>query len=375
MSELQFENIRPYTNQEVVEALKRVVKVGEFYNVVKYFYPEYSNDRIRELALSCTSSYDFQIKFFHQAIRRIISNTSKGLTYTGFNTLNPDENYLFISNHRDIFLDAGILQIIHVEEGYDTSEITLGSNLMVNDFVTDIAKICKMYTVYRGGSKSELMKNSIRLSEYIRYSIIDKKVSSWIAQRNGRTKDGNDFAQSSLIKMLNLSGKGSVVNNFKELNIVAMSVSYEYEPCDIMKVHELYVSRSQDYVKQPNEDMHSIITGVKQEKGGIHFHFERLQLDGIGTSLSRKEQLDAITKFLTDVINKNYKLFPTNYIAYDLLTSGNRFEKKYAKDDKEYFINRQKELISKLPGDESILNQLFYEMYANPVINKLNINR
>ncbi|NJK84600.1 MAG: hypothetical protein HC906_00035 [Bacteroidales bacterium] len=186
----------------------------------------------------------------HPLIKSIADRTSQGISFSGFEGLERGKPYLFVSNHRDIVLDSAILQALLVDNGLDTSEITFGSNLMTDNFVIDLGKVNRMYKVDRGTNKKQLLENSKKLSAYIRYSITKKKVSSWIAQRNGRTKDGNDRTETGLLKMFKMSGSKDFIESFGELNIVPMSVSYEYEPCCRFKVNELYISRNQTYVKK-----------------------------------------------------------------------------------------------------------------------------
>ena len=213
-----FEDIRPYHQSEFAEAWKRITTEPTFFAALKYLFPEEENKKIVAELNQINSTKEFQLRVMHHAIRNIIKQSSVGLTCSGFENIDAQKSYLYISNHRDIFLDSGILQILLVEHEHDTTEITFGSNLMINQFITDVGKANKMFTVYRGGTRRELYENSLRLSNYIRHTITEKKQSAWIAQRNGRTKNGADETQVGLLKMLASSGTTNFENTFRELN-------------------------------------------------------------------------------------------------------------------------------------------------------------
>ena len=269
-SEKDFDKLRPYYDYEINAALKRMTASSVFPPIVNFLFPEKKIDEVKELLNNINTVYDFQTKFMHKVVRGIVEKTSAGLTFDGFENLDPNTPYLFIANHRDIVLDSAILQILLVEHKLPTSEITFGDNLMSSDFVVDFGKSNRMFIVYRGGSRAEILNNSKLLSSYIRHAITKKKNSVWIAQRNGRTKDGLDKTEDALLKMLRISSDNDFVDNFSALNIVPLTISYEYEPCGIHKVKELVASQNANYIKAPDEDFKSIITGITQKKGKIH---------------------------------------------------------------------------------------------------------
>jgi 1-acyl-sn-glycerol-3-phosphate acyltransferase len=319
--------------------------------------------------------HDFQEHFMDGAIRTIVARSSTGLSYSGFENLDPNERYLFIANHRDILLDSAILQILLFQHGHDTSEITFGNNLMEEGFITHFGRLNRMFTVQREGTARELYDISKKLSAYICHTIVDKKVSVWIAQRNGRTKDGNDQTQTGLLKMLNISGNGNFNESFKALKIVPLTISYEYEPCDSLKVQELYLSSLHTkYKKAPGEDLNSIITGIIQPKGRIHMAVGKPiidELDGINKLDNENEKIKQLTAFIDKQIYNDFKLWPVNYIAMDILEEGTNFENEYTKEEKEKFITYINQTIAKLDGDKEPLFNLFIKMYAAPVKNKL----
>ena len=373
--EFNFETLRPYYDNESGEVMKRIANYDSYHKAMAYLWPEMSKEQVIEKALNTKSPYEFQTGYMSEAIWKIVNSTSAGLTWSGLENLDRNKAYLYIANHRDILLDSAILQIILDKEEFETSEITFGSNLMDQGFITDFGRMNRMFTVKREGNVKELYDISRQLSAYIRHVIIDKNTSVWIAQRNGRTKDGNDITQTGLLKMLNMSGDKDFVKSFSELQIVPLTISFEYEPCDHLKVQELYLSSLHTkYVKAPGEDLNSILTGIKQAKGKIHVAFgkpikeELLEID---KAVNENEKIKQLTAYIDKQIYQSYKLNAVNYIAYDLLNQTNVFENNYTSTEKESFLNYMDSKIKGMTGETDVLKNLFVTLYANPVINKL----
>lgn len=373
--EFNFDTLRPYYDSETNEVMQRIAGDDVYLKAMAYLWPQMSKEEAIEKALTTKSPYEFQTGYMHHAIWSIVNSTSNGLTYSGIEQLDKDKAYLYIANHRDILLDSAILQIILDKEGFETSEITFGSNLMEKGFITDFGKMNRMFMVKREGNVKELYDISRQLSAYIRHTILDKKVSVWIAQRNGRTKDGNDQTQTGLLKMLQMSGGKDFQKNFSELNIVPLTISFEYEPCDALKVQELYLSELHSkYVKAPGEDLNSILTGIKQPKGKIHVSFGKPiqeELEEINKATNDNERIKLLTTAIDKQIHQNYKLHPVNYIAYDVLNKTNVFESNYTPTEKENFLKYIDTHLKKLNGEEDVLKTMFLKLYANPVSNKL----
>lgn len=370
--EQNFDEIRPYSDAEIPAAAKRVADSPYLPSIVDYLFPGHSVEKVQQIFQNFRTINDFQTTIMYPAIHSILDKTSDGLTASGFDTLKDGKNRMFISNHRDILLDAAILQILLFDHGLDTSEITFGSNLMQGELVVDIGKMNKMFRIMRGGPIRDFYKNSIHVSSYMRYAITDKHQSVWIAQRNGRTKDGNDKTDMAVLKMFALSSGKEFVDNLMELNITPMVVSYEYEPCDFMKTQEIFISRYQKYEKEPGEDLNSILHGIKQFKGHIHF--------SITHAISQEElrfcnHFEKNKKFehLAEIIDKrvylNYKLWPTNYIAYELLNQTYRYKDQYTKEEMDSFVEYMEQGLASLVGDPSELREIFLGIYANPVVN------
>lgn len=373
--EFDFENLRPYYDSESEEVMKRIAYHPSYHKAMAYLHPNMTQQQMIDKALETKSPFEFQVGYMRDAIWTIVNSTSDGLTYSGIENLEKNKAYLFISNHRDILLDSAILQIILDKEEFETSEITFGSNLMDQGFITDFGRMNRMFTVKREGNAKELYDISKQLSAYIRHTIQDKNVSVWIAQRNGRTKDGNDITQTGLLKMLQMSGTRDFYENFSELNIIPYTISFEYEPCDAMKVQELYLSSLHSkYVKAPGEDLTSILTGIQQPKGKIHVSFGKVikdELVEINKISNENEKIKLLTALIDKQIHTNYKVNPCNHIAYDLLNNTNVFENVYTSSQKENFIKYMKKQIENLSGEQEVLTQLFLKLYAYPVINKL----
>jgi hypothetical protein len=374
-----FDDIRPYYDHEARAAMQKLKSDPLFMRLVSYIWPGMSEEEAFAKADKVNDNMTFQLEFMHQAIRVIVARSSDGLTSSGFDNIDPSQAYLYIANHRDILLDSAILQILLVEHGFKTSEITFGNNLMQGDFITDFGKLNRMFTVIREGNSRELYEISQKLSAYIRHTINEKNVSVWIAQRNGRTKDGFDMTQTGLLKMLNLSSKKSFSESVKEMKIVPLSISYEYEPCDDLKVQELYLSSLHSkYVKAPGEDLNSILTGIKQHKGRIHMAVGKPiieELDEIEKTYSNEnEKIKQLVNVIDEQLSANYKLWPVNYIANDIANKSNTNSSKYTPEEKEKFIEYINGKISMLKGDEQTLFNLFITMYSNPVKAKKQIS-
>lgn len=373
--EFNFELLRPYYDHETGEVMKRISVDPTYHKAMAYLWPGITPQEAIDKALATRSPYEFQSNYMRHAIWSIVNSTSDGLSWSGLDRLDRDKAYLFVANHRDILLDSAILQIILDKEGFETTEITFGSNLMEQGFITDFGKMNRMFMVKREGTVKELYDISRQLSAYLRHTILDKNVSVWIAQRNGRTKDGNDLTQTGLIKMLNLSGGKDFRKNFEELNIVPLSISFEYEPCDALKVQELYLSSLHSkYVKAPGEDLNSILTGIQQPKGRIHLAFGKPvkeELVDIDKAPNENEKIRLLALAIDKQIHQDYKLYPANHVAYDVLHDTNVFAGTYTDADKAHFLHYVAGHVSRLKGEAEALTQLFLKLYANPVINKL----
>ncbi len=379
-----FENIIPYTDEEAREALAKVADHPMVEEVSKFCFPDEDPKALSNLLKAVKGVDDFQIKVMSRIINFILEKTATSLTYDGIEYFKEYKRYLILSNHRDIILDPAFLQLIFFKHSLPFTEIAVGDNLITNKIIESLIRSNRMIKVARGITAKELYYSSLKLSKYIRQSITYNRSSVWMAQRQGRTKDGNDKFEQGLLKMLDMSGSGNFAEDFNELNIMPMSISYEYEPCDFLKARELYISRRTKYVKAPNEDLNSILTGIKQFKGRIHISFstpwaieEIMEFNDI----PKAERFPLMRQRLGEKIIHGYKLWKTNYMAYDMLASENALEGVYSEPRfvSEYtpeqmigfkaYVDAQLARIE--PGfDRNELRDIFLRIYANPVINK-----
>ena len=371
----KFDDIRPYIDAEIPAAMQRIADNDYLKPMCDFVFPGKDINEIRKMISGFTTIEDFQIKVMYFVNNQVIKNTINHFSYSGIEYLNPLKKYLFVSNHRDIMLDSSLLQQVFHINGFPTTEITFGSNLMSSQLVIDIGKSNKMFKVARGGNAREFYENLLHLSEYIRYTITEKGESVWIAQRNGRTKDGNDATDQGIIKMFGMSNTHDLVKSVEELNIVPIAVSYQWESCDILKTKELNLSRDgAKYVKQKDEDLISILTGITQQKGNVHI--------SLCKPLEKEEYIEfaneSPNKFYKNIANlidkriySNYKLWNTNYIAHDILYKKSAFSTFYSNSDREKFVEYMNKGLSLLDGDRSELQEIFLKIYANPVNNCL----
>lgn len=371
-----FEPVRPYNDAEVPAAIEAITKDLFFPMVVKYCMPDADVDEMIRMFSQIKTVKEFQSMVMHPAIHAVMKKTTDGVTTDGFEKLDNVKRHMFIANHRDIVLDSAILDVMLYERNIDTCQITFGSNLMKGNLVVNIGKLNKMFRIIRGGNIKDFYKNSVEVSAYMRYAITELRDSVWIAQRNGRTKDGSDKTEVGVLKMFSLSSEKPFVENMDELSITPVAVSYEYEPCDFLKTAELYISRFQKYIKGENEDLNSILTGIKQPKGRVHIAItdpitrEELELCD---QKEKNDKLVALAALIDQRIYKGYKLFKTHFIAYDLLNGGDTYADRYTKAEKDDFIAYMNEGLSKLGEemDRAELEQIFLRIYANPVNNCL----
>lgn len=373
-SDSEFNSIRPYVNGEVEKATQRLSKSEDFLSVFTQL-TKMGADQIANALTQIHDRDDFQNYFFGPAMEAVIKNTSDGVTVQGLENLTPKTSYLFISNHRDIILDSAILNLLLRKNGFQYTQAAIGSNLLVNEWVTDLVKLDSCFVIERDIPVREMIVSSALRSKYIRETLREGHNSVWIAQREGRTKNGDDKTQPSLLKMFKMSGTKDFVENFRELHIVPVAISYEWEPCDDMKTNELYTRTVSEYTKTPEEDMRSMQKGLATYKGRINFTIDKPideELNGIAGLPSNGERLEALARLIDSKIHRNFKLWPNNYIAYDLAHSGNKFSHLYKEEEKDHFIQTMMQKIDRIEGNRSLLNNIFLEIYANPVKNSIN---
>lgn len=377
--EYNFDEIRCFKNEEVHAALERLSEEKQFMKVMSTVYPLLPKEVIKQRLMTFQSNFSFQKEIIYPFLQYLEANKTTGIKLNGVEMIQKEDAYLYISNHRDIILDSAFLCGKFIEKGMDTVEIAIGDNLLIYPWIEDLARVNKSFIVKRGLSARSVLESSQRLSAYIAHTITDKKQSVWIAQREGRAKDSNDKTQESLLKMFNMSGKGAFTENLIQLNICPLSISYEYDPCDFLKAKEFQLRRDQpEFKKQAQDDLINMETGVMGYKGKVIYEITgsiNNDLREIGEKFNHRNEQIAQTALLIDKrIHSNYSIFANNRIAYDLLQGEDRFKHEYSlmeKLDFEHYLSKQISKIEIENKDENFLRKKLLEMYANPLINKL----
>ena len=377
--EYNFDEIRCFKNEEVHAALERLSEEKQFMKVMSTVYPLLPKEVIKQRLMTFQSNFSFQKEIIYPFLQYLEANKTTGIKLNGVEMIQKEDAYLYISNHRDIILDSAFLCGKFIEKGMDTVEIAIGDNLLIYPWIEDLARVNKSFIVKRGLSARSVLESSQRLSAYIAHTITDKKQSVWIAQREGRAKDSNDKTQESLLKMFNMSGEGAFIENLIQLNICPLSISYEYDPCDFLKAKEFQLRRDQpEFKKQAQDDLINMETGVMGYKGKVIYEITgsiNNDLREIGEKFNhRNEQIAQTTLLIDKRIHSNYSIFANNRIAYDLLQGEDRFKHEYSlmeKLDFEHYLSKQISKIEIENKDENFLRKKLLEMYANPLINKL----
>ena len=365
MSHNIFDNIRPYFDHEVPAANARMLINPQFQMAMDYLFPSDNHTEIIDRLMEVDTSYDFQKYFMHRAINRILELSSKGLSLNSVQLLKDNGPSVLLSNHRDILLDSAILQVVLVDLGIETSEITFGDNLMINDFIIDFGKVNRMFTVYRGGSPREILKNSQHLSAYIHHTLKEKKRSAWIAQRKGRTKNGLDKTDVGVLKMLTVFDRKNPIDAFLETNILPIAISYEWEPCDFFKLREVYLSQKQTYVKQAGEDLQSVLEGINQQKGRIHLAVGKPVNEFIrehSADIHAQNIHQQVAAYIDRQVAENYRLYPNNYVAYDLLRAVDSNSEMYTEEDKQAMEIRLGKLYEFMGAKSDEIKNLYLQM-------------
>jgi len=370
----RFDAIRPFYDSEINEALHDVVNHPMMKTMMNFTFPEVEDEVWKEQLKKTHSIRDFQCNFIYNTIQRVLEKSSEGLTTSGFEKLEPNTSYLFISNHRDILLDTTLLNVCLFEHGLVMTASAIGDNLVKKAFLSTLAKLNRNFLVLRGLTPREMLQSSKLLAEYIGQLLLRENRSVWIAQREGRTKDGNDETNPGVLKMIGMgSDEENLMDYFKKLKIVPVSISYEYDPTDVLKMPQLMAEANNEvYVKDKNEDFMTILSGIMGTKKRIHISVGDVLDTEIDTIVAENDnvnkQVQALAQTIDDVVLKNYQLWPTNFIAYDILNETDRFADKYKESEKSLFERR---LEMRIGSDNPVTRQGFLAMYANPVVNKL----
>lgn len=371
----EFSSISPYTDAEAAEALSKLADYPVVGIASQHFFPDQSPDFLKNLLKEIKTIDDFQVLVMQKLVRWVIDHTAKNFSYDGIKNIDPDKKFLALSNHRDIMIDPAITQLVLYNNGIPMTEIAVGDNLITNKAVEWLIRSNRMIKVIRGVSARELYLSSQLLSKYIRLNITEQRSSIWLAQRQGRTKNGYDVTEQGLLKMLDMSGSSDFLQNFEELNIIPMSISYEFEPCDVLKARELVISRKHKYVKAEGEDLNSIMVGIMQNKGNIHLNIGKpLTTDEIAEAAKcdKNDRYQLIRHAVDIRVIDGYKLWKNNYIAYDLLNHSFKYSEYYQPDDIERFVDYMRTQLDTLEREinRDDLRRIFLGIYANPVVTK-----
>lgn len=375
----EFTDISPYTDAEAVEALGKLADHPAVVEVSKAIFPDKEPEFLRKILKSVKSIDEFQILVMNKAVEWVLSTTAHNFSYDGIGNLKKiNGKFLAMSNHRDIILDPAITQVVLYRNAIPMTEIAVGSNLLTNKYIEYLIRSNRMIKVIRGINARQLYLSSQVLSKYIRECITSGRSSIWIAQREGRAKDGIDTTEQGLLKMLDMSGTADFTTNFEELNIVPLSISYEYEPCDILKARERLISRTQKYVKGSREDLISIMTGIEQQKGNIHLNIgSPLTHDEIeaASCCNKNDRYQAIRHAVDVRIIEGYKLWKTNYIGYDMVNHTFKYRDKYTPEDVAQFTDYVEHQLDKVEKSlcRADLRDIFLRIYANPVVSLENL--
>lgn len=375
----EFTDISPYTDAEAVEALGKLADHPAVVEVSKAIFPDKEPEFLRKILKSVKSIDEFQILVMNNAVEWVLSTTAHNFSYDGIGNLKKiNGKFLAMSNHRDIILDPAITQVVLYRNAIPMTEIAVGSNLLTNKYIEYLIRSNRMIKVIRGINARQLYLSSQVLSKYIRECITSGRSSIWIAQREGRAKDGIDTTEQGLLKMLDMSGTADFTTNFEELNIVPLSISYEYEPCDILKARERLISRTQKYVKGSREDLISIMTGIEQQKGNIHLNIgSPLTHDEIeaASCCNKNDRYQAIRHAVDVRIIEGYKLWKTNYIGYDMVNHTFKYRDKYTPEDVAQFTDYVEHQLDKVEKSlcRADLRDIFLRIYANPVVSLENL--
>ena len=374
----EFDTIRPWEPEDLPEVFDRLLANNQFKQVLAYLYPQVPLEMIAQKLKACKTNLDFQLAFAYDFVHGILKKATTGCEMD-CSSLDNTRNYTFISNHRDIVLDSAILDVMLIENKFKTTcEIAIGDNLLSLPWVKDLVRVNKAFIVERALSMRQMLMSSKRLSDYMHFAIKEKNENIWIAQREGRAKDSNDRTQKSILQMMSMGGEGSIIERLKQLHLVPLSISYEYDPCDFLKAKEFQQKRDHaEWKKGPTDDLVSMQTGIFGYKGHVHYHAAPCldeYLDSLDPDMPKQDIYNKVAAYIDQQIHRNYRLYPGNYVAFDMLEETEAYTDQYTAEDKAKFENYIQGQLAKidLPNkDEAYLKERLLTMYANPVRNNL----
>ena len=374
----EFDPIRPFEPEELPEVFERLLNNEQFRKVIAFIMPEMSFDVFATRMRECKTGLEFQHTFCYGFLEKLLSKASKSCDID-ISAIGNQGRFTFISNHRDIVLDSAFLDKLLIDAGFTTTcEIAIGDNLLSLPWIKDLVRVNKSFIVERNLPMRQMLAASRRLSEYMHYAVNVKHENVWIAQREGRAKDSDDRTQEAVLKMMAMGGTGSAVERLIQLHIVPLTISYEFDPCDYLKAQEFQLKRDvQGWKKSPQDDLVSMQTGIFGYKGRIHYQCAPCldnYLTQLDSALPKTELYASVAAFIDRQIHRNYRLYPCNYVALDLLRGSTAYRSAYTDVDQtafEQYISGQLAKIELENKDESYLRERLLTMYANPAINYL----
>lgn len=375
----EFDAIRPYKPEELPQVFEELIADPMFQQVVASVIPDVPFEALAAKMRQCTDNLSFQKAFFYGLLWDLVKKTATGLTFDCEALTDRQRSYTFISNHRDIILDSAFLSILLIDQDMNTVEIAIGNNLLIYPWIKKLVRINKSFIVERGLNLRQQLESSARMSRYMHFAVTQKHENLWIAQRQGRAKDSNDRTQDSVLKMMAMGGPSDPIESLKELNLVPLAISYEYDPCDYLKAQEMQQKRDNpDFQKSPQDDLINMQTGLYGYKGRIHFHTAACLNDELDALKERRlpktELYTAISALIDRHIHQQYRIYAGNRVAYDLLTGETRFADTYTSEEKtrfEGYLQQQIDKVNLPQKDEAFLRRQLLTMYANPLINQL----
>ena len=374
----EFDEIRPYSPEELPKIFEELLSDSDFIEVIKKVLPDTPIEALANILRNCKTNLDVQKNIFYGLLHDIIKKCSDGFCFDSSQIADKNKGYTFISNHRDIVLDSGFLSVGLIDNGFPTTvEIAIGDNLLIYPWIKKLVRVNKAFIVQRALSMRQMLEASARMSRYIHFAVTQKQENIWIAQREGRAKDSNDRTQDSVLKMLAMGGNGDVIDSLKELNIVPLSLSYEYDPCDFLKAQEMQLKRDvEGFKKSQQDDLVNMQTGIFGYKGRIHFQTGPCINDELEAlrGLPKVEIFTKVSEIIDRYIHLNYRMYPANYIACDMLNGNKAMAEHYTAEDKakfEAYLEKKISLINIPDKDIDFLRERILTMYANPAINHL----
>ncbi|MGN0281127.1 MAG: acyltransferase [Prevotella sp.] len=377
----EFDQIRAYGPEDLPEAYERLTADPQFRHVVGKVFPDVPFEALAMKLKQCKTNLDFQLTFCYPFLKDLLKKASTGCDID-ISNIDSSRRYTFVSNHRDIVLDSALLDVMLIDAQFKTTcEIAIGDNLLAASWIKDLVRVNKSFIVLRSAGIREMLTNSKRMSEYMHMVINEKNDNIWIAQREGRAKDSDDRTQEAILKMMAMGGEGSITDRLKQLHIVPLAISYEYDPCDYLKAAEFQLKRDiAGWKKTKQDDLLSMQTGIMGFKGGIHYHCASCideYLDNIPKDTPKGDIFKVIAAHIDEGIHANYRLYPNNLVALDLLDG--TASTTYSAEEKARFETYLATQLGKaeaalrqagIEPDAAYLRERMLTMYANPARNK-----